>query len=146
MDKKDDLILQMLARNARLSSREVAKRVGLPISTVHRRIKKLENDGTIKGYRAVIDYEKTESPVAAFFFVNVEETTQGRFVPKSTIVDTIRKLNEVYEIVDVQGINFDLVIRVRVRSVKELSSFAEKLRTIEGIEEFFSSIIVDEIM
>ncbi len=146
MDKKDELILQTLARNAKLSSREVAKKVGLPISTVHRRIKKLEHNGIIKGYRAIIDYEKTERPVGAFFFINIEETTQGRHIPKSKIIDTLRKLSEVHEVIDVQGVNFDLIIRARFKSVKELSSFAEELRTLEGIEEFFSSIIVDEIM
>jgi len=113
---------------------------------VHRRIKKLELDGVIKGYRAVIDYEKTERPVGAFFFINIEETIQGRHIPKSKIIDALGKLSEVYEIVDVQGVNFDVIIRARFRSIKELSSFAEVLRTIEGIEESFSSIIVDEIM
>ena len=146
MDRKDELILQTLARDAKLSSREVAKKVGLPISTVHRRIIKLEHDGVIKGYRAVIDYEKTERPVGAFFFINIEETIQGRHIPKSKIIDALGKLSEVYEIVDVQGVNFDVIIRARFRSIKELSSFAEVLRTIEGIEESFSSIIVDEIM
>jgi len=146
MDEKDELILQTLARNAKLSSREVARKVGLPISTVHRRIKKLEHDGAIKGYKAVIDFEKTKRPVGAFFFINIEETTQGKHIPKSKIIDTLRKLSEINEIFDVQGVNFDLIILARFGSLKELSSFAEELRTIEGIEESFSSIIVDEIM
>ena len=59
MDEKDELILQALEKNAKLSSRNIAEKIGLPISTVHRRIRKLEQDGVIKSFRAIIDYEKT---------------------------------------------------------------------------------------
>jgi DNA-binding Lrp family transcriptional regulator len=58
MDEKDELILQALEKNAKLSSRAIAEKIGLPISTVHRRIRKLELDKVIKGYRATIEYEK----------------------------------------------------------------------------------------
>ena len=64
MDEKDILILQVLEKNAKLSSRTVAARVRLPISTVHRRIRRLEQDGVIKGCKAIIDYEKTDRPIA----------------------------------------------------------------------------------
>lgn len=147
MDEKDEMILQVLERNAKLSSRAVASKVGLPISTVHRRIRKLEQDGVIKGYKALIDYEKTKKPIGAYLFINVAETTPNKgHIPKAKIIDKIKKYSEVDELADVQGANFDLVVKGRFRSLRELSAFVEEWRSIEGIEELFAAIISDEIV
>ncbi|GAI65454.1 unnamed protein product, partial [marine sediment metagenome] len=102
-------ILQALEMNAKLSSRVIAEMVGLPISTVHRRIMKLEQDGIIKSYRAIIDYEKTKRPIGAYLFINIAETVPlNVHIPKEKIVDKILKYKEVQELADVQGANFDL--------------------------------------
>ena len=147
MDKKDEMILKIIEKNSKLSSQDISKKIGLPVSTVHRRIKKLEQTNVIKGYKAIINYEKTERHVAAFYFINIAETNPVTgYVPKSKIIEEINKKNEVYEIFDVQGANFDLIIKTRFKHIKELSSFAEKLRRINGVEELFSSIIVEDII
>jgi Lrp/AsnC family leucine-responsive transcriptional regulator len=147
MDEKDELILQALEKNAKLSSRAIAKKVGLPISTVHRRIKKLEKDGVIKGFKAIIEYEKTKRPISAYIFINIAETIPEKgHIPKAGIVGKLLKYREIQELADVQGSNFDLVTKARFATLKELSSFIEELRTIEGIEELFSAIITEEIM
>lgn len=146
MDKKDEQILQVLEKNAKLSSRSVAERIGLPISTVHRRINKLEKQKVIKGYRAIIDYEKTNKPIGAYLFINISEITpDADRVPKSKIIENLLKTKEVHELADVQGAHFDLVIKGRFQTLKALSSFIEKLRGQKGIEELFSSIITDEV-
>lgn len=59
MDEKDEVIVRVLERKAGLSSRSLSRIVGLPISTVHRRVKKLEREGVIIGYKALVNYEKT---------------------------------------------------------------------------------------
>ncbi|WNZ28356.1 MAG: Lrp/AsnC family transcriptional regulator [Candidatus Bathyarchaeota archaeon] len=147
MDNKDEQILQVLEKNAKLSSRSIAQKIGLPISTVHRRIRKLEQEKIIKGYRANIEYEKTNRPIGAYLFVNISETTPNTDrVPKSKIVDSLLKNTEVHELADVQGANFDLILKCRFETLKALSSFIEKLRGQRGVEELFSSIITDEIV
>jgi DNA-binding Lrp family transcriptional regulator len=147
MDRKDELILQVLEKNSKLSSRAVAEKVGLPISTVHRRIRKLEQDGVIKSYRAIIEYEKTRRPIGAYLFINIAETIPGKgHIPKANIVGKLLKYREVQELADVQGSNFDLVTKARFATLKELSAFVEELRELEGIEELFSAIITEEIL
>jgi DNA-binding Lrp family transcriptional regulator len=147
MDEKDESILQALEKNAKLSSRAIAEKVGLPISTVHRRIRKLEKDGIIKGFKAIIEYEKTKRPISAYIFINIAETIPDKgHIPKAGIVDELLKYLEIQELADVQGSNFDLVTKARFATLKELSSFIEELRAIEGIEELFSAIITEEIM
>jgi len=120
--------------------------VGLPISTVHRRIMKLEQDRVVKGYRAIIEYEKTGRPISAYIFINLAETIPRKgHIPKAGIINKLLKYHEVQELADVQGGNFDLVIKARFATLKELSVFVESLRAIEGIEELFSAIITEEI-
>ena len=147
MDDKDELILQELEKNAQLSCRTIAERVGLPISTVHRRIRRLEKDGVIKRFRAVIDYEQTHRPIGAYLFINVSETspTNG-YIPKVNLVEKILKYPEVHELSDVQGANFDIILKARFASLKALSKFIDQLRQVEGIEELFSAIIAEEII
>ncbi len=147
MNKRDKLLIRELERNAKLSSRRLAMRVGLPISTTHRRVKNLEKQGIIKGYRAIIDYEKTDRPIPMLAFINVAETTRKeKHVPISLIKHQLTKLPECYELLDVKGGNWDLIVKARLSSLKETTSFLEKLRKIKGIEEVSSTIITEEII
>ena len=147
LDKKDEAIIRVLERKAGLSSRSLSKMVGLPISTVHRRVKKLEREGVIKGYSAIVDYEKITRPIGALLLVNLEEVVPGKgHIPKKDVVKSFRKSEEIEKITDVQAYQFDLVVRVRVQSLRRLSAFIEELRGTEGIEEFSSAVITEEIV
>ena len=66
MDDLDRQILGALEGNARLTYNEVGGLVGLAASSVHDRVRKLEKNGVIKGYRAEIDFEKVDLPITAF--------------------------------------------------------------------------------
>jgi len=145
MDEKDEAIIRVLQRKAGLSSRSLAKMIGLPISTVHRRVKKLEQEGVIMGYKALINYEKTTTPIGAFLLINLAEAIAGRgHIPKKNILNAMKKFEEIEEIIEVQATHFDLVIRARFQSLRKLSAFIEELRSMEGIEETSSAIITEE--
>jgi DNA-binding Lrp family transcriptional regulator len=73
VDEKDEAILKILGRRARLSSRTLSNMLDIPISTVHRRVKRLERDGVITGYKALIDYEKTTWPIGALLLIDLAE-------------------------------------------------------------------------
>lgn len=145
MDKKNEAILRILSRKAGLSSSTLSKMLKIPLSTVHRRVKKLENDGIIEGYKALINFEKTPWPIGALLMVNLAEVVPGRgHIPKKDIVDSLGHLKEIEEIIDVQAAEFDLIIKARFESLKEQSNFVESLRCIVGIEEITSAIIIEE--
>ena len=145
MDKKDEDILRILSREAGLSIRALSKMLKIPLSTVHRRIKKLEHNGVIGGYKALVDYEKTPWPIGALLMVNLAEVVPGKgHIPKKDIVKALTRFEEVEEIIEVQAADFDLIIRARFTSLKEQSSFVEDLRCIVGIEEISSAIIIEE--
>ncbi len=145
MDKKNEAILHILSRNADLSSRILSKMLKMPVSTVHRRVKKMENEGLIRGYRALINFEKTPWPIGALLMVNLAEVVPGKgHIPKKNIVESLGRFKEIEEIIEVQAADFDLIIRARFESLKEQSNFVEDLRCIIGIEEISSAIIIEE--
>lgn len=145
MDEKDEVLVKILARQANLSSRQLSEMTGIPVSTVHRRIGKLEDEGVIVGYRALIDYEKTNKPISALLLIDLAEGSGKNHVPKNDIVSELKKHEEIEEIVEVQAFNFDFIVKVRLYDLKGLSTFIEELRSIEGIEELISAIITEEI-
>jgi DNA-binding Lrp family transcriptional regulator len=145
MDKKNEAILRILSRKAGLPSRTLSKILKIPISTVHRRIKKMEQEGIIEGYKALINYEKTPCPRGALLMVNLAEVVPGKgHIPKKDIVESLSHLKEIEEIIEVQAVGFDLIIKARFVSLKEQSNFVEDLRCIVGIEEISSAIIIEE--
>jgi DNA-binding Lrp family transcriptional regulator len=145
MDKKNEAILKILSRKAGLSSRSLSKMLEIPISTVHRRIKKLEHDGIIEGYKAIINFEKTPWPIGTLLMVNLAEVIPGKgHIPKKDVLRSLSRFKEVEEIIEVQAADFDLIVKARFGSLREQSNFVEDLRCIDGIEEISSAIIIEE--
>jgi Lrp/AsnC family leucine-responsive transcriptional regulator len=145
MDKKNEAILRILSRKAGLTSRTLSKMLKIPISTVHRRVKKLEHDGTIQGYKAIINFEKTSWPIATLSMINLAEVIPGKgHIPKKKIIQSLSRFNEIEEIIEVQAADFDLIVKARFERLKEHSNFVEELRCIDGIEEISSAIIIEE--
>jgi Lrp/AsnC family leucine-responsive transcriptional regulator len=72
IDAIDRKIVDLLQGNARLSNAEMAEAVGLTVSSVHERVKKMERKGIIKGYVAVTDPEKLGKPLLAFVRLTVD--------------------------------------------------------------------------
>ncbi len=141
IDEKDMIILAQLRKNAKLSSRALAKRVGLPISTVYRRIRKMEDAGVITGYHVEVDFDKVGKPVGILVMINLAEGRE--FIPIDKIKQELRRMGEILELMTVHGGNFDLLARVRLASLKTITPFLERVRNIEGIEEV-SCVLVSE--
>ena len=145
LDEKDESILKVVSRRSGMSSRKLSGMLNIPISTVHRRIKKFEDDGVITGYKALIDYQDTPWPIGALLLVDLMEVIPGKgHIPKAEIIKLLSNFREIEEIIDVQAAEFDLVLKARFRTLRLLSDFIEKLRDIEGIEETKSAVITDE--
>jgi Lrp/AsnC family transcriptional regulator, leucine-responsive regulatory protein len=74
IDAIDRKILDLLQENARLSNAEMAEAVGLTVSSVHERVKKLEKKGIIKGYVAIVEPEKVGKPLLAFVRLSLDSS------------------------------------------------------------------------
>jgi len=148
IDYRDKIIIQQLRKNAKLSSRALSKITGLPISTVHRRIKSLEKKGIIKGYRAVIDYEKIGIPIKILVFINVCEyadSYQKTEISTKKIFEKLKEIGEVVEIVMVEGKD-DIILKAVLRSLRDIPKFLDRIRNTPGIEEIDSCIVIEEVL
>jgi len=139
IDRIDRLILKELQMDSRKTLKEIAKRIGLPITTIHSRIKRLENQGIIKNYTVIVDHVKLGMPVTAFIFASFSKT-EG--VSQREIVKQIGKLPNVQEVHIITG-DWDILIKVKGKDVDSIGEFVvDQLRTLRGIEKTLTCFVL----
>ncbi|MFH1750853.1 MAG: Lrp/AsnC family transcriptional regulator [Candidatus Micrarchaeota archaeon] len=143
LDEKDLCIIAELERDSGRTRWRLAKKLGLPLTTVHNRISKLEKMGVIRRYRAVIDKGKVGKSVGAIIDVSVNYLTPD--FSQQEIARKIAALPEVDEVAIVTG-GTDLIIKAHVSSTDELNEFlTKKLRAIKGIDKTNTAVILQEM-
>ena len=142
MDEKDYDILEELMRDGKARIRSIAKKLGLPMSTVHHRILKMEKEGSIKKYSAIPDYRKIGLPVLTYIFVTVD---YSKIKSQETVAREIRKIPNVLEVNMVSG-EIDIIVKARAKDVDDLGkTVTEKLRNITGVDKTVTSVVMKEI-
>lgn len=135
LDEKDGKLLEILAKDCKMSTFEISKKTGMPVTTVHNRIKRLEAAGIITGYAAQIDKKKLGKNVVAYIMVTVSyHPSPGKTISQVELAKRLDNFDEVEETAIVAG-GTDIVLKVRVGDIDALNRFViTKLRSIEGIE------------
>jgi len=121
MDKIDRLLVGLIQKNARIPLKQLAKNVFLSSPAVSARLEKLEKEGVIKGYMAVIDPVKLGYHITAF--INLEMSPKQ----KSTFYPFISACPNVIECCCVTG-NYSMLIKVAFPSTMELDRFIGQLQ------------------
>ncbi|HLD85338.1 MAG TPA: Lrp/AsnC family transcriptional regulator [archaeon] len=146
INKNDERILGMLNKDAKLTSREISEKIGMPVTTVHNRIKKMEKDGIIKKYTIVVDNKKLGKEISAIVHVmmNSKYMTENESA-QETLGKKLMTLPEVEDCYIVTG-DSDIIIRVSANDVDDLHSFLDRrLRKVGGIEKTVTSIILKKV-
>ncbi len=134
-DRIDMEILDAIKENARLSSRQIARKTGIPTATVNRRLKKLIKEGIIKKFATVLDYEKLGKRTIAYILIRCKAGSDY-----NKLLDDAPK-QEAVEDMAVTGGQFDILMKVRVRDNDELSDFIfGYLRTFDTVAQTESLI------
>jgi len=143
LDEKDKQILEILKKNARLTTKEIAKIVKLPITTVHNRIKKLENNKIITNFTVNLNYNELGKPILAFILVTVNYNIKSeKKIDQEELAKKIKFLEGTEDVSIVTG-DTDIIVKVRLSSVDELSSYiTKKLRNLEGIDKTRTLIVL----
>ena len=95
IDDIDRAILHALQDNARtLSSDEIAERAGIAGSTVRKRIRRLEEAGVLKGYRAEVDYDRSGYPLRMLLFCTAAIPDRGELVPRILELEGVISVQE----------------------------------------------------
>ena len=127
LNETDKKILRNLLDDARFSSRQIAKNVGVSVGTVLSRIKKMEDDGLIKGYSAILNHEKLGYELTVVTEITV---SKGRL---TEMENEIAKIPNVCGVYDVTGLT-DAVIIAKFRSREDLGKFTKQLLALPYIE------------
>lgn len=124
LDEADKTILEELQKNCRQSTRELGRKLKMPATTVHQRIRKLVETGIIKGFSAIVDHYKVGMPTTAFVLVRRVPrpfSKRDRIKPKN-IGDSLAQLPEVEEAHVVTG-EWDVILKVRGANEREIGSW-----------------------
>src|SRR3990170_7807712 len=109
LSETDEKILKGLLEDARFSSRQIAKNVGVSVGTVLSRIKKMEGEGLIKGYSVILDHEKLGYELTVVTEITV---SKGKLVEMEK---EIAKISNVCGVYDVTGLT-DAIIVAKFRN------------------------------
>ena len=143
VDDKDLKLLALLQENSKNSIQQLAKQTGLPPTTVHNRIKRLENLGVIKNYSTNVDWKKAGKPLLAYVLVAFEHIMPtGGKVQLEDAAHDIRRLSGVEEVSILTGTT-DLLAKVRAKDIDELNEVVVKnLRTVPGVDKTQTMIVL----
>ncbi|TDR37315.1 AsnC family transcriptional regulator [Aquamicrobium defluvii] len=131
----DQELIALLRENARASTAELARRLGVSRSTVQSRIERLESRGVITGYgvRLAPDYEK--GLVRAHVLLTVTPKQSDKVVRDLRARTAVRALHSV------SG-SFDMIVVVESPSISDLDALLDDIGAMDGVERTLSSIIL----
>ena len=126
-----ETLLDLIEKNPRLSNAELAVLLGTSEEEVEKKIKELENGGIIKGYRAIIDKDKTQNQnVTALIEIQVHPKYDHGF---EEIAERISNFHEVESVYLMSG-GYDLCCLVNNKTFQEVALFvAKRLSTLEDV-------------
>ncbi|MFC4625845.1 Lrp/AsnC family transcriptional regulator [Daeguia caeni] len=133
--KADIALLSLLRENARASTADLARRLGVSRTTVQSRIEKLEKQGVIEGYTVRIAHDFERDLVRAHVLI----TAFPKLAAK--VEQALRNMMAVRTLHSVSG-QYDMIAIVESPSIKELDAVLDEIGALEGVERTMSSIIL----
>lgn len=142
LDKTDLDILRTLQDNARLTVKELAARVHLSTTPVFERMKRLESNGYIRKYVAILDAEKLDRGFVVFCSVKMRRLSREIATDFAAV---IRDIPEVTECYNISG-HFDYLLKIHATDMKCYQQFVlNVLGTIENLDSLESTFVMDEL-
>jgi len=113
LDRIDRNILAALGREGRLSMNDLAEKVGLSKTPVQARVRRLEKDGIIRGYSAVVDRERIGEGHVAFVQVKLSDTRSAALDAFNKAVNAVAEIEQCH----MMAASFDYLLKVRTRDI-----------------------------
>ncbi|MFH9106431.1 Lrp/AsnC family transcriptional regulator [Streptomyces albus] len=143
MDDMERQILAELQADGRLTVTELAARVGLSLSPCHRRLRALERDGAIRGYRAVVDAAAVGLTFDALVFVTMRQED------RATVSAFEQAVADLPQVVQAQRLFGDPDYLLRVVTA-DLAAFQrlydEELATLPGVQRLSSTLVMKHVV
>jgi DNA-binding Lrp family transcriptional regulator len=142
LDRADRALLRLLQADARMTATQLAEKVALTTSPCWRRIRRLEQDGYIRGYHADLDAARLGYGVTAFVSVMLEKHTPAAGL---AFEDAVRAIPQILACHNVSG-RYDFLLHVIAPDLEAFGRFArETIRALPGVKEMYSSFSLKEV-
>ena len=123
LDEIDLQIMRVLQNNSRLTVKELANEVHLSSSPVYERMKRLEREGYIKKYMAVLDAEKINRGFIAFCNLRMK---QHSYENAQRIIQAVQQIPEIVECYNISG-DYDFMLKIYVSDMKAYQEFVLRI-------------------
>ena len=142
LDRIDRNIVRLLQRDARIAHTELARRVGLSTTPCKERVRRLEREGVIQHYQAVLDPAALDRALVVFVQIRLNRTSQDIFEEFTAAALDLPDVQECYL---VSG-NFDYLIKARVADMNAYRDLlGETLLTLPGVQESTSYVVMEQV-
>lgn len=142
LDAIDHKLLDLLRKNARLTLKELGMQVNLSSTPVYERMRRLEREGYILKYSAIVDQAKLMGDLQVFCSIKLRrlslETT-------AEFVETIRSIPQVVEAWNISG-RYDYMLKIQAPDMKTYQEFIlNVLGRIDSISSLESTFVMDQV-
>jgi Lrp/AsnC family leucine-responsive transcriptional regulator len=142
MDSIDKKLLILLQKDSKKTTKELSVKLNLSVTAVYERIKKLEREGIIQNYVALINRSKVNKGFVVFCHIKLIQHTR-EFLTK--FESQVVKLSEILECHHVSG-DYDYILKIAVRDMEEYREFlVTKLTTLDHIGSTHSTFMISEV-
>ncbi len=142
MDSIDRQILLQLQTNARVTNAELADKVNLSPTPCLRRVRKLEDDGVIKGYRAELDLDKIGLGISALVFIQLTLNSTANGEQFEQAISRIQRVQECFVLTG----RYDYLLRVVAQDLSDYEQLVKgELANIPNIKTIESTIVLNQL-
>lgn len=141
LDNVDKQILGLLQQNAKLTIKELAEVLNLTTSPIFERIKRLEKEGVIEGYVALLNPERVGKGQVVFCNVSMPIYTKENIENFEKIVRSMPQVLECYHLAGL----VDYQLKVFVKDIKEYDSFLKQLAEIQIVKVHSSAVVLHDV-
>ena len=142
IDETDLRILSELQNDGHHTVKELSHKVNLSVSPVYERVRRLEKEGYIKSYAAVLDAEKLDCGFVAFCYLKMKQHT---FDNATQIMESFMHIPEIVECYNISG-DYDFLLKIYVHNMKAYQEFVMRiLGEIPAIGSLNSSFVLREV-
>jgi len=142
IDKIDEQIISILAKNGRITLSDLAKEVNLTISPCQARLKKLENKKYILGYHARVNYEQLQRAHVAFVQVVLSDTRANALENFNREVSKLESIEQCHMIAG----SFDYLLKVRSKNISQYRSIlAEKISSLPNVSSTSTFVSMETV-
>ena len=134
-DSIDRNLIAILQDDARLSTSEISRRMGVARSTITERIARLELEGVILGYTAVLSRTDEVQDTQAFLSLNCDSAMRRQ------IIQILRQYPEIRQCVSVSG-QFDMICTAHAPCAEDIDALVEELAEIPGVRDLCTTVVL----